>query len=268
MTLPNDNMTREMLAAQAHIHSNGRAMILSDWVNALPINNNAKTLNYIFRLMCILTHGRFFNQTKLKEEEGYLLTPASRLLLKDEPLSQVSFVQMELDPNVMDPSHLLSKWIKNSADPSTPFSIAHGKAIFECDEKDPKLNLQFNEAMASDSRLVISVVIENCKGVFEGLKSLVDVGGGIGIVAKVIADTFLQMNCIVFDLPHVIEGCEGSKILSYVRGNMLKFIPSADAILLKERNQQDWAKLFSSAGFSDYSIIPMLGLRSIIEVFP
>ncbi|KAH0636389.1 hypothetical protein KY290_036830 [Solanum tuberosum] len=87
--------------------------------------------------------------------------------------------------------------------------------------------------MASDSRLVVSVVIENCKAIFEGLKSLVDVGGGIGIVAKVIADAFLEMNCIVFYLPHVIERCEGSKNLSYVGGNMLKFIPSADAILLK-----------------------------------
>ncbi|KAK4731612.1 hypothetical protein R3W88_024600 [Solanum pinnatisectum] len=308
-------MTTEMLAAQAHIwnhtfsyinsmslkcaielgipdiiHSNGRAMTLSDLVNALPINNNTKTLNYIFRLTCILVHGGFFNQTKAndKEEEGYLLTPSSRLLRKDEPLCQVSFEQMELDPNVMDPSHLLSKWIKNSADPNTPFSIAHSKALFEYDEKDPKLNRQFNEAMASDSRLVISVVIENCKGVFEGLKSLVDVEGGIGILAKVIADAFLEMNCIVFDLPHVIEGCKGSKNLSYVGGNMLKFIPSAGAILLKEkggkviiidmllmdrnlekeddksyetqlffdmlmmvhvsgkeRNQQDWAKLFS-----------------------
>ncbi|KAH0636403.1 hypothetical protein KY290_036841 [Solanum tuberosum] len=119
MTLPNDNMTREMLAAQAHIwnhtfsyinsmslkcaiqlgiphiiHSHGRAMTLSDLVDALPINNNAKTLYYIFRLMHILIHGGFFNQTKVNDkEEGYLLTAASCLLIKDETLSQVHFVQ-------------------------------------------------------------------------------------------------------------------------------------------------------------------------------
>ena len=110
MALPNDN-TREILAAQAHIwnhtfsyinsmslkcaiqlgipdniHSHGRATTLSDLVNALPINNNAKTLDYIFRLMRILIHGGFFNQIKVNDkEEGYLLTPASFLLLKDEP---------------------------------------------------------------------------------------------------------------------------------------------------------------------------------------
>ena len=61
-------------------------MTLSDLVNALPINNNVKTLDYIFRLMRILIHGGFFNKIKVNDkEEGYLLTPASFLLLKDEP---------------------------------------------------------------------------------------------------------------------------------------------------------------------------------------
>lgn len=124
---------------------------------------------------------------------------------------------MELDPNLMDPWHSLSKWIRSDHDDSsTPFAIAHGKPLFEYDEREPNINRQFNEIMASDSRLLISVVIKNCRGVFEGLKSFVDVGGGVGIVAKVIADAFLEINCLVFDLPHVIEGCEGSKNISYV----------------------------------------------------
>ncbi|KAF3630052.1 Trans-resveratrol di-O-methyltransferase [Capsicum annuum] len=320
------------------IHSHGQAMTLSNLVAALPINNNAKTLDYIFRLMRFLIHAGFLSQTQVndKEEEGYLLTPASRLLLKDEPLCQIPFVQMELEPHFMDPWHSLSQWIKNGNDSSTPFAICHVKPLFEYDEKKPKINRQFNEIMASDSRLIMSVVIEHCKAVFEGLKSLVDVGGCPGIVAKIIANALPEIDCIVFDLPHVIEGCEGSKNLSYVEGDMFKSIPSIDEILLKwvlhdwgdegcikilkeckeaipskekggkviiidmvltdhklqkgddksyetqlffdmlmmvhvsgkERNQQDWAKLFSGAGFGDYNIIPVLGLRSIIEVFP
>jgi hypothetical protein len=35
----------------------------------------------------------------------------------------------------------------------------------------------------------------------------------------------------------------------------------------QERNEKEWAKLFSDAGFSNYKITPILGLRSIIEVF-
>lgn len=36
----------------------------------------------------------------------------------------------------------------------------------------------------------------------------------------------------------------------------------------KERNEKEWAKLFSAAGYSNYKITPILGLRSLIEVYP
>ncbi|KAH7533246.1 hypothetical protein FEM48_Zijuj04G0109900 [Ziziphus jujuba var. spinosa] len=36
----------------------------------------------------------------------------------------------------------------------------------------------------------------------------------------------------------------------------------------KERTEKEWAKLFSDAGFNNYSITPILGLRSLIEVYP
>lgn len=35
----------------------------------------------------------------------------------------------------------------------------------------------------------------------------------------------------------------------------------------RERNEREWKSLFLAAGFSDYNIIPVLGLRSIIEVY-
>ena len=35
----------------------------------------------------------------------------------------------------------------------------------------------------------------------------------------------------------------------------------------RERNEKDWTKLFLDAGFSDYKITQILGLRSLIEVY-
>ncbi|CAL5058634.1 unnamed protein product [Urochloa decumbens] len=35
-----------------------------------------------------------------------------------------------------------------------------------------------------------------------------------------------------------------------------------------ERDEKEWKKLFFEAGFSDYKITPVLGVRSIIEVYP
>ncbi|RDX97863.1 Trans-resveratrol di-O-methyltransferase, partial [Mucuna pruriens] len=36
----------------------------------------------------------------------------------------------------------------------------------------------------------------------------------------------------------------------------------------KERSEKEWAKLIFSAGFNDYKITPVLGIRSLIEVYP
>ena len=36
----------------------------------------------------------------------------------------------------------------------------------------------------------------------------------------------------------------------------------------RERDENEWEKLFLDAGFSHYKITPILGLRSLIEVYP
>ncbi|GJV58799.1 trans-resveratrol di-O-methyltransferase-like protein [Tanacetum coccineum] len=99
--------------------------------------------------------------------------------------------------------------------------------------QDPKHNQSVNEAMASDARLVAAVILKDCKGIFEGLDSIVDVGGGTGTIAKCIAEAFPNLHCINFDLPHVVKGLEGGKNLNFVGGDMFKAIPKADAVLLK-----------------------------------
>jgi hypothetical protein len=35
-----------------------------------------------------------------------------------------------------------------------------------------------------------------------------------------------------------------------------------------ERDEQEWKKIFFEAGFKDYKIIPVLGVRSVIELYP
>ena len=90
--------------------------------------------------------------------------------------------------------------------------------------------------MASDARLATSVMIQKCKNVFEGLNSLVDVGGGTGTAAKAIAKVFPKLECTCFDLPHVVNGLESDLVnLKYVGGDMFKAISPADAVVLKVR---------------------------------
>ncbi|KAG8641342.1 probable O-methyltransferase 3 [Manihot esculenta] len=314
------------------IHRHGKPISLSQIISTLPVHP-AKA-RCIPRLMRILVHSGFFARAKISEnddeEEGYVLTNASQLLLKDNPLSVTPFLIAMLDPILTGPWHYMSTWFLN--DDVTPFDTAHAKTFWEYCGHEPNLNNFFNKAMASDARLITRVLINECKGVFEGLKSLVDVGGGTGTVAIAIAKAFPDLDCTVFDLPHVVADLEGTQNLEYIGGDMFEEIPPSDAILLKwilhswndeecvkilkrckeaikgrkggkliiidmivgshnrdddstetqlsfdmlmmvlvtgrERNEKEWAKLFSDAGFSYHKINPVLGLRSIIEVYP
>ncbi|KAJ6696752.1 hypothetical protein OIU85_003134 [Salix viminalis] len=207
------------------IQNHGKPITLSELVSSLPIHPSKS--QHLYRLMRILVHSGIFSLKK----EGYSLTPTSRLLLKGNPMSARPLLLFWLDPVPMEPLRCLSTWFRNE-DP-TAFDTAHGKCIWELAGENARLNNLLNEAMASDGALACGVVMKKCKGVFEGLKSLVDVGGGTGAMAKCIAETFPTMNCTVFDLPHVVSGLPGSKNLKFVGGDMFESVPSADAILLK-----------------------------------
>lgn len=53
-------------------------------------------------------------------------------------------------------------------------------------------------------------------------------------MARAIAKALPQLDCTVFDLPHVVSNLQDCrKNLKYVGGDMFQAIPRADAILLK-----------------------------------
>ncbi|XP_073057499.1 8-hydroxyquercetin 8-O-methyltransferase-like [Primulina eburnea] len=220
------------------IHKHGKPITFSELIHALPINKQKS--HDVDRLMRLLIHSKFFVKVSISnddEKEGYWLTPASRLLVKEDPLSLEPFVAAMLDPLLVYPCNHLGEWFKN--DTPTACVSAHGKPFWELSGNNPRLNQFFNEAMASDSRFVASVLSRDCKHVFEGLESVVDVGGGIGIMAKFIADAFPGLKCIVLDLPHVVAGLEGTDNFAFVGGDMFDFVPRANAVFLK-RVLHDW----------------------------
>ncbi|OMO84908.1 O-methyltransferase, family 2 [Corchorus olitorius] len=317
------------------IHNHGQPITISEL--ALVLNIHHTKVQSLYRLMCILVHSGFFTEHKISgqsdEEKGYKLTLSSKLLLKDNPFNARPFFEVVVDPIMMKPWQYVSAWFRNDDDP-TAFSTAYGKPFWDYAGCEPRLNHLFNEAMASDGLLIATAVLSKCKGVFEGFKSLVDVGGGTGTITKILAKTFPSMDCTVFDLPHVVAGMEGSGNLKYIAGNMFDKVPPGEAIMLKwilhdwndedctkilklckeaiwskdkvkgkviimdmimgkqemdqqsiqtklfydmemmvftkgrERDEEEWSKLFANAGFSSYKIYNILGLRSLIELFP
>ncbi|KAL8192184.1 hypothetical protein R6Q57_028046 [Mikania cordata] len=223
------------------IHNHGNPITIQELVSKLDLPIS-KTL-HLQRLMRLLIHSNFFSLTKLHdqeahedEKEGYVLTTSSKLLLnntsessKNQP-NLLPFANLILDPAFVTPWQFLGKWFHGTE--STVFETAHGVSLWEYANKNPGFNGLFNDAMASDSRMM-SLVVKGCQEVFEGVESLVDVGGGTGLNAKILLEAFPHMTCTVFDLPHVVSDMIETKNLKYVGGDMFSSIPSANAIFFK-----------------------------------
>ncbi|CAN1166392.1 Probable O-methyltransferase 3 [Linum perenne] len=278
----------------------------------------------------MLVHLGFFTEEEGGEGGGggYTSTPLCDLLVKNNPFNARSFVLTSNDPIVLDIWRHMSTWFRNN-DSQSPFAFAHGgKIMYQVTAENPEFGEAINEIVGGDSWLLGKVLVAKCKSSFEGLNSLVDVGGNTGTTAKAIAQAFPSIKCTVFDLPHVISkvGKEEESVenLNYVSGDMFMEIPSADALLLKWvlldwgdeacmqilkqckkamivdyvlghdscndrastetillfdlldmattegaiRTKQQWGKLIHEAGFSTYTMLPLCGLRTLIEVFP
>jgi isoflavone-7-O-methyltransferase len=228
------------------IHKNNQPITLPQLVSALDIP--VSKANFLQRLMRILVHSGVFDTTKMhenqeEEEEGYVLTSSSRLLLKDSPTNLSPAVIAILDPVLMSPWFSLGEWIQGKE--RTPFEACHGMSFREYGKRNIKFINNLNEAMASDSQLVSLVVKEHME-IFESVDSLVDVGGGTGTLARSIADAYPHMKCTVLDLPQVVANLPESENLKFVGGDMFKSIPSADAIIIKVCRPVFLCSLFDS----------------------
>ncbi|KAG1334978.1 trans-resveratrol di-O-methyltransferase-like [Cocos nucifera] len=314
------------------IHSHGGPMPLSELARSIPIPpEKAPSLRRLMRLL--VSHGVFAVQpdgnSHENESTAYLLTPLSELLLtKGTNLSP--FIRANSDPSFLKPWFHMGEWFKRKG--STPLEVAYDvKSVWDLTEQRPELNDKFNDAMSCETFWVMKTMVTEFPQFFRGLKSLVDVGGGTGASATMIAEAFPDVKCTVFDLPHVVAALPESKLVDAVGGSMFDSIPPADAVFLKsilhnwsdedcvkilkrckeavpqkeeggkviivdmvinsddakvtethlfydicmmialggmEREEHEWRKIFNNAGFTDYKIFPILGVYSVIELYP
>ncbi|KAK8514069.1 hypothetical protein V6N12_008786 [Hibiscus sabdariffa] len=217
------------------IHNHGQPITLSELVSALGADPTKASFTY--RLMRVLVHSGFFaTTTKVEndqEREAYVLTPFSKILTKEKVNCLSPFVVSMLSPAMINSWHFLGDWIQGTKE--RPFETANGKTFWEYMDHEPEFKTLFHDAMESDSQMM-NLVVKDCKPVFEGLNSLVDVGGGTGTIARVISEAYPQLKCTVFDLPHVVANMPPTTAtgnLNFVAGDLFQHIPPADAILMK-----------------------------------
>lgn len=85
-----------------------------------------------------------------------------------------------------------------------PFDKAHGTNPAEYTKKDARFGELFKNSMKEFNPILMETILEMYKG-FEGLTSLVDVGGGDGTLLKMIISKYPAIKAINFDLAAIIQ---------------------------------------------------------------
>ncbi|XP_022136086.1 3'-hydroxy-N-methyl-(S)-coclaurine 4'-O-methyltransferase 2-like [Momordica charantia] len=227
------------------IESHGSPMTLSQLSSAL---NCSPPL--LYRILRFLTHrGIFKEETTAQNLTGYAQTPLSRLLASNGNNSMAPLLLLESSPIMLASWHNLSARIK--ASDGTPFEATHGKDLWSYTAADPTHNRIFNDAMACAARVItVPAILEGCGEIFEGVGSLVDVGGGNGTSLSMIVKACPWIRGINFDLPHVVSVAQECMGVQHVEGNMFDCIPKADAAflmsVLHDWNDEDCIKILKN----------------------
>lgn len=210
------------------IWDHGKPMSLEELVAASDIS--PMKASYLYRLMRLLENAGFISVVIIQGKEMYNLTTSSELLIKGKIPCLGPFYDLMHDMAVLAPMGSLSDWFKKD-ETITPFCFTHGKSLWDYVANNSEFRGLMDRAMDSDSE-TLSLVISDHKLIFQGMKSIVDVGGGRGDLAKLILLQFPDVECTVLDLPHVVAGLHDGRI-KFKSGDMFKHIPQADVVMLK-----------------------------------
>ncbi|MBA0771748.1 hypothetical protein Gotri_007227, partial [Gossypium trilobum] len=205
------------------IDKHGSPMTLSQLTTTLKCQPSR-----LYRIMRFLVHYQIFKEEPItKDSIGFALTPLSRRLSRHGERSMAAMILLQSSPVTLAPWHGLSARVLDSG--NSPFETAHGKDVWSYAEENPGHSKLIDEAMACDARVAVRAIIEGCPQVFDGIKSLVDVGGGNGTALSMLVKEFPWMHGINFDLPHVVAVAPKVDGIEYVGGDMFVCVPKADA---------------------------------------
>ncbi|XVF07318.1 hypothetical protein REPUB_Repub06bG0127900 [Reevesia pubescens] len=193
----------------------------------------------LYRIMRLLVHYQIFKEEPISQDSiGYALTPLSRRLIKHGEKSMAALILLGSSPAVLATWQSLSARVLESGNYS-PFEAANGKDLWSYAEKNPGHGKLFDEAMACQARVAVPAIIKGCPQVFDGVGSLVDVGGGNGTALSILVKAFPWIRSINFDLPHVVTVALKFDGIENVGGDMFECVPKADAAFIV-RVLHDW----------------------------
>ncbi|XP_021987227.1 caffeic acid 3-O-methyltransferase [Helianthus annuus] len=205
-----------------------------DLASSLPKQTH-ETPALIERILRFLASHSVLTSTVVKDEHGdsrnlYGMTAMSNnYVRKQDGTSHASSVLLLYDKVLVDCWHHLKDAVIEGG---VTFDKAHGVNAFEYPAKDNRFNSLFNKCMYNNTRIVMKMILEKYKG-FEGVKELIDVGGGLGANLELIVSKYPSIKGTNFDLPHVIKDAPPYPGVEHVGGDMFQSVPKGDVIFMK-----------------------------------
>ncbi|CAL9129248.1 unnamed protein product [Musa textilis] len=212
----------------------GAQLSTADVVAQLPTENPQAAV-MVDRMLRLLAAYNVVSCTVGTDADGkpsrkYGAAPACKYLTKNEDgVSMAALALMNQDKVLMESWYYLKDAV---LDGGIPFNKAYGMTAFEYYGADARFNKVFNEGMRNHSTIITKKLVDIYRG-FEGVKVLVDVGGGIGATLYMITAKHPHIRGINFDLPHVISEAPPFPGVEHVGGDMFASVPSGDAIFMK-----------------------------------
>ncbi|KAJ7529531.1 hypothetical protein O6H91_15G055400 [Diphasiastrum complanatum] len=239
---------------------------LEDIASKLP--SESPNIDYLRRILRFLAVKKIFTETVVQtpsrvKEYRYGLTNASKWLVKENnDLCLAPMAIMKLDKTTQAPWHHFNECVLEGGN---AFQKVNEMDIWSYANEFPKFNNLFNEAMVASSNICITNVLKHYDG-FKDLKTLVDVGGGVGLTVSKIVAAYPHIKCINFDLPHVVAVAPAIPGVEHVSGDMFQSVPSADAIVMKwimhDWDDEHCTKILSNC----YRALPEKGKVIIIDI--
>lgn len=150
----------------------------------------------LFRIMkFLMNRGIFKEKMTIQGSKGYVQSPLSRLLTEDGSNSLAAMLLFQSSSVIIDPWHYLSSRVLDEK--TSAFVRAHGKDIWQDAAENPAHRKLLDEAMASDTRRTVREVLNGCPEVFNGLSSVVNVGGGDGKALRILIETCPRIRGVI-----------------------------------------------------------------------
>ncbi|XP_040990697.1 caffeic acid 3-O-methyltransferase-like [Juglans microcarpa x Juglans regia] len=217
---PGALLSASQIASELSTHSN------DNLVSSLLLDCMLRVLASHSILTCSITHQNDGHVLRL-----YGLAPVSKYFDRNQDGGTLApvldFMQDKVIMSIWD--HLKDAVLEGVL----PFYKAHGVNMsHEFMGKEGRLRETFHVAHGSFNQVFMEKILETYKG-FEGLKSLVDVGGGDGTILNIIISKYPSIKGVNFDLATVIEKLPPYPGIEHVAGDMFVNIPKGDAIFMK-----------------------------------